>query len=283
MQISTRFTEYAITGAFFWVGQLIVFITWSYLTGEQLSWPRISLFIDMPPALSTSANNFLGALGIIGIFLAGLLLDLFGSYFIIWEMNIFRKHLERNREWLKAVIEKNASYVTDDYKDFSSKFGAPWGKQERQEAFDLFIFWNRSRRRRSIESIKRAFVRFKLIRPYNRLWSFLSSYIAVLSGSSQLGIFIDQMYLWRTSRAVSTTMVILSLEVSVMSFFLMFHYTASYDYPSSFWWFSAIQFILMIVAILITRIAYSRMCFTLFSLAYMTNEKLQIDDAAKSS
>src|SRR5882762_2698182 len=115
MQIGTRFAEYAVTGAFFLIGQLIILSAF-HVTGIPLALPgEMVSFLQQVPALQASANNFVGALGIMSIFVAGLLLDLFGGYFMFFEMNIFRKHLEKNHEWLKDLIEKNASYSMDDY------------------------------------------------------------------------------------------------------------------------------------------------------------------------
>jgi hypothetical protein len=277
MQLSARFAEYGVTGAFFGIGQFVIFITWSSLTGVPLSLPAgiTSLLERVPATLQPSANNFIGILGIIGIFVAGLLLDLFGSLLIMWEMDIFRKHLKRNQEWLKEIVEKDAVYTAEDYKKFV-KVGGGFDKREWRAAFDMFIFWNRKRRKSFIDSLKRLFDRFRLIKSYNRLWTFFSSFAAVLPGSSQVGIFIDQMYLWRTSRAIATAMIIFSFEIVLMPYILMAQPNSIFgNYPSSIGWFLAIQIILMSISVLITYLAYSRMCYTLFSLVYLTSEKLE--------
>lgn len=273
MQISTRFTEYGLTGAFFWIGQLLLLLALGQPADAAFRWladwvPRLQ---NIPQFAQTLLMSLVGALAIIAVFIAGLLLDLFGSYFIFMEMAVFKRHADRNREWLEDLVAKHGVYGARDYDIFTRKFGNPFSGREWRTAFDVFLFWSRERRRRYVAAWKRAWERFKLIRPYHRLWSFLFSYVVVQSGASQLNVLVDEMYLWRTGRAISTALMILFLETQVP----IFQWIDLFD---SLWVIVTLGYLLPIAvtgaAFLITLGTYSRLCFTLFSLVYVTHEKV---------
>jgi hypothetical protein len=113
MQIGSRFTEYGLTGGFFWICQLFV-IWWggqaqavlSHLSNVQKQIPN-----DFSPVASTA----LSALAIITVFVTGLVLDLLAAYFPLPEMRVFWQHLVRNRDWLSRLITEHKGYCESDY------------------------------------------------------------------------------------------------------------------------------------------------------------------------
>ena len=96
MQISSRFTEYGLTGGFFWICQLF-FLTYSgqaktvlwYLSSVQLP--------SVPDRIWQIGSPAISGLAIIAVFVAGLLLDLLAVYFRRFEMPVFREHLVHDR------------------------------------------------------------------------------------------------------------------------------------------------------------------------------------------
>jgi len=103
--------------------------------------------------------------------------------------------------------------------------------------------------------------------PYERLWSFFASYVLVESGSLQLSLMVDQYYLWRTGRAVSAALLILFFEVQ----FLIISRASEIPPLVGFFLPAAVT----VLATVITLGTYSRLCFTLFALVYVTQDKAQ--------
>ena len=104
-----------------------------------------------------------------------------------------------------------------------------------------------------------------MTRQCKHMQSFLFSYIHVFSSLSE--ILVDNMHLWRTSRAVSTTLLILAIEVIVLNF----------QRNLSDWAYMVGLITCFGLSAFITVRAYSRLCFTLFSLACATREKPRKD------
>ena len=271
MQIGSRFTEYGLTGGFFWICQL--FFLWysgqaktllSYLSSVQPEQVQ-----QIPSWVSQIGSTAISALAIIAVFVAGLLLDLLAVYFRPWEMQVLNQHLVRNRDWLGRLIKDHEGYCAADYEEFE--------RLNREipvaEAGFLsgFRFWNREQRRQDAARAKQNRRLRKLMRPYERLWSFFTSYVLVQSGSSQLSLMVDQYYLWRAGRAVSVSLAILMCEVWFLNFgWPLIHLQSVHDVP---WLVPVFQLALTFAAIAITKELYSRLCFTLFGLVYVTQGK----------
>jgi|SRR5215510_5575417 len=249
MQISSRFTEYGLTGGFFWISQFI--LLWYY--GKIQVLQSYLSAIQIPPGISqigfTAITGLVSALGIIAVFVAGLLLDLFAVYFKPMEMRIFQQHLARNRDWLGRLIADHKSYCGADYEEFEREGGHFSFKVFRQWRPNILRWW----------------------KPYERLWSFLASYVVVESGSSQLGLMLDQYYLWRTGRAISAVLFIVSLEIFASLHILLFRSSLT-ELPFSVF-LPIVSLISTFLMITITQETYSRLCFTLFSLVYVTQDK----------
>jgi len=110
-------------------------------------------------------------------------------------------------------------------------------------------------------------------RPYERLWSFFASYVVVLSGSTQPSLLVDQYSLWRTARAIALALFLISVQTFVL--FLRSWLIAS---PTAH--LIGLYFLIWIassagtwLSMYIVLGTYSRLCFTLFSLVYVTYDK----------
>ena len=100
--------------------------------------------------------------------------------------------------------------------------------------------------------------------PYRNIQSFLFSYVQVFSSMTEM--LTDNMHLWRTSRAISTTLLIVSVEV------VFFSNLSNQEL--------LVFGVLFCLSALITLRSYSRLCFNLFSLACVTHAKGQRARAA---
>jgi len=269
MQIGSRFTEYGLTGGFFWICQLILLWYYGKIQWLLTNLPTVQIPSEISQIGSTAITGLVSALGIIAVFVAGLLLDLFAVFFRSMEMRVFDRHLVRNRDWLCRLIADHKGYCAADYEEFERRFGGSSYLKDMLTGLDIFLFWKRERRQRYLAAMKRGWG-LGVNRPYERLWSFLASYVVVMSGSSQLSLLVDQYYLWRTGRAISIVLFIVSLEVMFFEV-IFFHRPFSIGLP--FLVLYIFQLALTILMIMIALETYSRLCFTLFALVYVTQDK----------
>jgi len=242
MNISPRFTEFGMTGAFFWISQ-IIFFGLAYNQGLVDLIPQWVMVWDgyqamLPNVLQESAGSLLTVFGVIGIFITGLMLDLMGSYFALSELTIFNRHLERNQSWLNDLTDQCPENIKHDYRTLRDLFDTDF-----------------------IVSPKKVWERIGMADECKHIQTFLFSFIHVFSSMSEM--LVDNMHLWRTSRAISTTLLILAIEVIYLNF----------SGDLSDWKYIAANLALFGLSAFITLRSYSRLCFTLFSLACTTQEK----------
>jgi len=282
MQIGSRFTEYGLTGGFFWICQFI--LLWS---SPRQSWlPNLSIVqLQIPTGISqigsTAITSLVSALAIIAVFVAGLLLDLFAVYFRPMEIFVFSGHLIRNRDWLGQLIADHKGYCEADYEEFERRFSGTSTAMNTRPKFGISLFWNRERRQQYLVAVRRGLA---MGRPYERLWSFFASYVVVLSGSSQLSLMVDQYYLWRTGRAVSAALLIVFIEIQFLILLPVFLHTQSRAFELPFLLLGFLfPLAVAVLAMVITWGTYSRLCFTLFALVYVTQDKRNVQSDEGSS
>ncbi len=220
MNISTRITEYSITGGLLWVN-VFLFVTLLELSEGSINlnaaskvWAtwiaamaplKATLEMALPAALQSSLGTLLGALVIIVIFFSGIVLDLIAPlFFVPIELYFFRK-------WL---VQK--------------KHPMAWFEQRRY---------------------------------FQKISAFLLSHIMVFSQAAALEELMDRIHLWRTSRAISTSMVVVAV-------LLTFGPRGVAHHP----WMIAtvVPLLVTLISALITLGTYSRMCLFLCSLTYST-------------
>jgi hypothetical protein len=126
---------------------------------------------------------------VIAVFVVGLLLDLLASIVRVPEMRVFARHLDRNRDWITALIDAHKAYCGTDYETFQR--AVPQLLYFARQWLDLLTLWKRESRLRYVAALKARPVK-GLTRAYERLLSFFTSYIMVHSGSAQLTLMADQ-------------------------------------------------------------------------------------------
>jgi len=143
MQIGSRFTEYGLTGGFFWICQILFFT----YTGQAKTWLSYLSKAQRPPDwIWQIGSTAITTVAIIAVFVAGLLLDLLAVYFRPEEMKVFHQHLVRNRDWLGRLIVDHKAYCETDYEEFERKFGGSPVAKDRRARFGISLLWNRERR-----------------------------------------------------------------------------------------------------------------------------------------
>jgi hypothetical protein len=282
MQFDRRFADYGLTGGFFLICQLVVLWTFGYgpTILDKLQALRLPLLTDTS-WVAPIITGFAGALGIIAVFVVGLLLDLLASLFRAMEMRVFARHLSRNSDWLINLVEAHKAYCGTDYEIIQHAFREPSIARQYLAAwragFEVFMFWKREKREHYVAAVKLSWA-WGLVRPYERLWSFFTSYIVVLSGSAQLTLLLDQYSLWRTARAIAIALYLISAQTLLLPLVAVSSSIASSSGLVELYFLvvSLVSVAATVLSMYITLGTYSRLCFTLFSLVYVTYDK-QID------
>ncbi|MEK7322354.1 MAG: hypothetical protein AABZ84_04665 [Pseudomonadota bacterium] len=268
MNISTRITEYSITGGLLWVNGFLFITLLNLQVSEQAislghalrlwsEWiramtPLTQALAPLSPSLQASIGTLLAALAIVIIFFSGILLDLLSPmFFISFEMLFFQKWLiSKNRTWLDRLVADNRDFIEEDYRCFINTKAFNW---------------------------RRPLAWFERRRCYNKLWTFLFSHIMVFSNAAGLDELMDRVHLWRTSRAISTSMVVLGC---LMNFTPLVHVSLDRDTALNIALTAVgVPLVLFAVSALITLGTYSRMCVVLCALAYSTVKKQSAESA----
>ena len=259
MNISTRITEYSITGGVLWVNVFLFATLFSLSLHQQAitiangmhvwsAWigaltPLKTGLDALPESLQGSIGTLLGALAVIVIFLSGILLDLISPVFCVpFELYYFRKWLvAENRGWLDPLIAANGEFIAAEYGVFVGERLMDW---------------------------KHPLAWFKQRRYYNKLASFLLSHVMIFSQGAALDDLMDRVHLWRTSRAISTSMVVLGV---LMNFTPLAPLANNGDSAAGAALITmGIPLLLFAVSATITIGTYSRMCLLLCALAFAT-------------
>ncbi len=219
MKISEKFAEYGLTGGFFWLVQ-ILFLSYSSKQNPTDLLNSLSTAVNqisIPQALSAATGSFLAAIAIISIFFTGLLLDLFGSFFILIEMRQFKKQINLNEQWFDDLVSNRGGYINSDYQYFKKSYYVPDKSDYKRKTLDVlnpFSIFKKESWKNSIEEGKKNFKNLMLMRSYTRILEFVQSFVLI---HTNYNVLIYEIHLWRTSRSVST-----ALFISAFEFFYIF-------------------------------------------------------------
>lgn len=237
--LSSRFTEYGLTGTFFIITQILLFYNLhdSRLYDQIIT--GIGNFHNSIGLLSSdNTSSLLTALAFVSVFVIGLSLDLMGSVFLRREMECLSLEIKKNTTWLDGFVEKNSEYMADDYAQILNNF-------------------------RDTKMLTSLFSHIKTINNADRVRSFFISYVLTHLGNDKSQILIEQIHLWRTGRVISVIIWIFSAEILLMEYL-----SSSFSYATF-----AIILISLMVATYLAKSAYQRMLTTLFSLMYISTKE----------
>lgn len=259
--LGSRFADYGLTGGFFVFTQFSA-LWWIFPELAAARFTAVTGFVSarvdaLPPAAHPAFSSLLVALAVVSIFFVGLLLDLMGSFLVIWEAQIFKKHLDKNEEWFPQFVQENGTYIQSDYERIKADIIGP--RESFRRSFAFFRFWKRDAWQRAYGEQRRVWRLIGALRSFRRLENLLIAHVLAASGASNLDWLGDQLRLCRTSRAISASIVILALEVSWLTLA---------ETSAQPWVGIITQYAAMALSLFVTVRAYSRFCTTLFSLTY---------------
>jgi hypothetical protein len=213
---------------------------------------------QIPSGVISAVAAVLGAVALIAIFTTGLLLDLVGSWlYRAAEMTLFQKHAKQNAIWMEKLVNLHQDYIQNDWKVILS---APTlVRDQLLICFKGLLFWSKRFRNEYVDAVRKLWT---LRSAYTRVQAFLLAYVLLSSRAEKLELVSTQISLWNTSRAIATSMYLVGVEALV------------YRWPTKSVPFTLVYVVFLGmagIATLITKAAFSRVCSTLFSLAYITN------------
>jgi hypothetical protein len=235
-----RYAEYGITGGFFLLTQALIL---GFAYPDMLVWSvdgfgaLLSASVGKIPPLAESAiQSLLVALALLSVFIIGLVLEIIGSVFMLYEAVIFKRYLAMN-QWIEKFVKAELPDYAEDYGAIAS-----------------FSYWRHS-----------PFSQRKVQKRFRRLENVLIA--KVLASGAKTEMLADQLSICRMSRAIGTALWLIVLEVLPP----VLHLGQRQPTLRSSWGevlLSLITSLSIICAILITLGAYSRFANMLFSLVY---------------
>jgi len=249
-----RYAEYGITGGFFLFTTALIFglafpsalIHCADSLGSLLS----ATLVKLPKPAHPAIQGLLVALALLSVFIIGLVLELIGSVFWGIEAYVFLGHLVDNKKWMAKFVQAE---LPDDGKTYT--FLAD--DKKRQEYY-------RAHWRRLLEPIAFVMWNSPLRAPFRRLEFNLIA--KVLTSGAKTELLTEQISICRMSRGIATALYAAALLLLTLPLDPAFARTSLGG------WLFLVVIILVILlplsAFAITRGAYSRFAFILFSLVY---------------
>ena len=251
-----RYAEYGITGGFFLLTQALILglanpgllISGAHSFGGLLK----EGVANIPDEAKPAVQSLLVALALLSVFIIGLVLEVIGSVFMIYEANLFRKRLEMN-QWVAKFV---GAELPDYAEDYTAVLGVPG-------------FWPpwKSWKKRS-----GAFGNMKFRKGWQRFRRFESVLIArVLTSGAKTEMLAEQISIYRMSRAIGTALYVVGSEFYLGS--------AVFERILPGPVFQLIGILIVLCATFITLGSYSRFANMLLSLVY-ASWKRQTDPLA---
>jgi hypothetical protein len=193
-----RYAEYGITGGFFLFTQALILgfadpdllVSAAHSFGLQLA----KSVEKIPEQAKPAVQSLLVALALLSVFIIGLVLEIIGSVFMIYEAYLFRKRLEMNH-WVARYVDAELPDYAEDYRVVLDVpgFWPPWKwwKKGRSSAFGNIGFLQGWQRFRRLESILIA---------------------KVLTSGAKTEMLAEQISIYRMSRAIGTALYVVSFE-----------------------------------------------------------------------
>jgi len=261
MKSLARFAEYSMTGGLLWIN-IFIFTTLIFYQPTQGQSTIESTFLlwqnwlnvvsnslatlDSNSILRSSFPPILSTLGIILIFCSGLILNLISPLFCVpFELLVFKNKLAHGKnQWLDEVISPYKDFLLDDYLFFIQHpfFSLKNFKQCQQQQHR-----------------------------YNKIYLFLISYLYTNSSAVQLEMVAENIRVWRISRALTTSLIVLCVLLTFLVITDSGSVQASHDAIALA---IIIPLVLFSFSIIITTTMFSRLVDNIFSQTYQIHKKL---------
>jgi hypothetical protein len=195
-----RYAEYGITGGFFLFTQaLILALAYPAVLvsgGHSFGVLLTASFGEIPEEARPAIQSLLVALALLSVFIIGLVFEIIGSVFMLYEAFVFRKRLAMN-QWVAKFVEAELPDYAEDYRLF----------------LDLADFWSRWKEQWKPKNWFRL-RSFKWQRQVQQRFRRLESVVIakVLTSGAKTEMLAEQISICRMSRAIGTALYVVSFE-----------------------------------------------------------------------
>ena len=249
-----RYAEYGITGGFFLLTQALILglafpdtLVWGADSFGALWSESVS---KIPPLAQPAIQSLLVALALLSVFIIGLVLEIIGSVFMLYEARIFRKHLVTN-QWIAKFVEAELPHYAEDYGlflDLANQIRF-WGwKKATPRSYFKGFQWQRQ--------VQQRFRRLEFV-----------LIAKVLTSGAKTEMLAEQISICRMSRAIATALYVIGCEIT-------FGFVQAPPVPrwALIYLNTMIGLLVFACASFITLGAYSRFANILFSLVYASSK-----------
>ena len=242
--------EYTLTGGFLWI-LFLVFATLNGMERQDLGAVQVwaAWLNDLPklqsgdPALLLKDSIPAAVTGVMlnGIFATGLMLDLVAPFvFVAFEIGWTKKWLLRDpATWFTDLIAQHGGLVSKDYQALSG---------------------SRNLWRPAISQVGE----------YRCLMLFLISYVLGSSSAGQQEVIFDRMKLWRVSRALSVSLLVLS---TLLTLWFFFQKPEAHEPTRVLYVGIAAPWVVLAISCFMVRTSFSRLMVSIQATAYLAWKK----------
>lgn len=272
MNLTVRLVDYGIIGGIFFAFQLAIiwaFVPFDAVLLDMAAKPE-AIWEQLPEFAKPFISSVLASLGVLSVFVAGLLIDLISPVIaasII--IKTFRRHLQYNKEWLENLAKNHSAYFGRDYESLLRNYEYLDSSVTRYNPM-MLLKWKK-------------YWKTQIEAPHlvARFQDFMFSYALSFSQVKDATILLDQMRVWKVSSGIAVSLFLILVEYGILL----------YLYPEDYALFRNIHapggvyfglFVVVTVPIAIVVLmyfvavrTYSRMCYTLFALSYMAAKQQQ--------
>ena len=217
MNIASRIGDQGIIGTFFLLltvsGFLVVepeYFEQNLVGGASV----LNSIFSAAPSLATPIASLVAVLGLISVFFIGLVIDFLGFYAPALEVVTFKKKIDQHRTWLLPLLNENQHLLSHEIKvaieDYHPTTSVRMGIKQ------LFTTIPFSRRYWQIAAQNWKFV--KIVADSKRLLDFLICKGLESASNANSQLLLERYRLWRTSRALSTSLIIAAMEILFLGF-----------------------------------------------------------------
>jgi hypothetical protein len=255
-QIRFRLWEHALTGAMFWLFQILALVFyWGYSPTSGWAFVSESLRVSAN-ALPQSFQLPFGALVLGSAFLiivvTGLLLDTTGTA-LIYDIAVFGWHVHTNRTWIVSLKGEEGTYIRAEVDELLQNYVPQWGLKK------LNSFRNSVKKKeyKRKEQLTLQMESFMVASIFNRGQPAIAHYLS----SAQ--------HLWRANRSICTVMGVITIEPFLQMGYGIFKKMSSDTFEPNLNSIFQMPFWIALIGacawIFFLRRGYNRFCYVLFS------------------
>jgi hypothetical protein len=202
-----RYAEYGITGGFFLFTHALIFglaFPDVLVSGAQTFGVLLTASIGkIPEEARPAIQSLLVAVALLSVFIIGLVLEIIGSVFMVYEASVFRKRLAMTH-WVATFVEAALPDYAEDCRRFL-------------DLPDVWAYWKQNFTRKNWFGLSFEGVKWQreVQQRFRRLESVLVA--KVLTSGVKTEMLAEQISICRMTRAIGTALYVIGSEFTFFS------------------------------------------------------------------